>query len=448
MLSFSQELEQKQILSQKQIYSLHILALNNYELEQFLSKEELDNPLLEVQNAAAKESPGAVAVYDFCDRPGSRRKKNDEDADSYWEKLSLFRAEEDHIADHFRWQLKEKLSPKDARIFDYLLALMDDRGYVSANDGEIAQALQAPLPDVSRMRQKLQRMDPAGVGACSLQECLCIQIDRFHHGNPLCKLLICQELESLAAGNYGKIALRHKISKEEVRACAQIIRLLNPIPLNGWGTGQPAYVIPDIIFEKTETGWEIRLNASSAPTIDIRPEYRQLMKTTTDAKTLQYCEQKKNELFFLKKCLEQRKSTLLKISQCILNRQSDFCLGKSPLKPMRLSDAAAEIGIHESTVSRAIQNKYLQTPAGVYRMKELFTQAFSRGEDDASDSVGEDLVKDMIAELVRGEDKKAPLSDAKLTALLQERGIQIARRTVAKYREALGIGSTRVRKES
>lgn len=447
MLSISQKLEQKQTLSQKQIYSLNILALNNYELEQFLSKEELDNPLLEVQDVAAKEPPDAVAVYDFYDQPVSQRKRNDGDEDPYWEKLSLFHAEEDHIADHFRWQLEEKLSPKDIRIFDYLLELMDDRGYVPVGDSEIAQVHKVPRLDVSRIRQKLQTMEPAGVGAYDLHECLCIQIDRFHQGNPLCKLLIRQELESLAAGNYGKIALKYKISKEEVRACAQIIRLLNPIPLNGWGTGQPTYIIPDILFEKTESGWEIHLNSSSTPTIGIRPEYSQLMKTLTDEETLRYCEQKKNELIFLKKCLEQRKTTLLKISQCILNYQSAFCLGKSPLKPMRLGDAAAEIGIHESTVSRAIQNKYIQTPAGVYRMKDLFTQAFSRGADSASDLVGEDLVKDTIAELVRGENKKAPLSDAKLTALLQEKGIQIARRTVSKYREALGIGSTRVRKE-
>ena len=244
-------------------------------------------------------------------------------------------------------------------------------------------------------------------------------------------------LQELADGKISVISRALKLSTAEVRKCIDQIAKLNPRPLGEFGGKRNDYVVPDIIFRKDDGKWEIELNDGWVEDYHINDYYLKMMKESTDAQLGAYFQKKLERIRFVMNSIAQRRRTILQISEQILNVQEHFLDGTGFLKPMTMTDVAESLGIHTSTVSRAIKGKYIQYPCGTILMKHLFTASVSAAE--GSDAVGTMQIKELMKELIRNEDKNKPYSDQKLSSLLKERGIEISRRAVAKYREEIGI---------
>ncbi len=431
-------LSYRQVLGQKQVYSLKLLAMDSCELEKFLYEAQLENPFIQMTEQPENAKDCRITALDDYERSfRCRRSSVEEDWDG--EPSAGRKAPEDK-QEFFRMQLSRRLSAAENRIFCYMIMTMDSRGYISAEDVEIAENLRVEPEEVIRIRVLIQSLEPVGIGARNLQECLCLQLERKGEKNGLCESIVRNDLPDVASGKYQKIASRYGVTKQTVLRELERIRALNPIPLNGYGEDESQYIVPDIIVEREKQEWFIRLNTGNEG-ICISEEYSKLMRKYQDEDTARYCREKWRDARFLQKCLEQRKQTLLKIAGCFLSRQQDFCAGRAPLKPMKMKELAAAAGMHESTVSRAVRDKYMQLPAGVFRMRDLFEQSF--GEEDAA---GESEIKADIRRWIAGEDRRKPISDQQIAELFCKKGISISRRTVAKYREELHISSSRARK--
>lgn len=433
-MSFEQTMEQRQVLKQQQLFSLNLLAMDDMELERFLEEEELKNPFIQVE----KESPRLSESYDG-EWYGKRKQESSETPE--WSDL-LVAEESFHPWTFLRGQITRKLSDKEEQILHYMAEGMDSKGYISQNDAEISKVLNVEKREVQIIRELIQSLDPPGIGAKSAQECLCLQLKRHQQSTDLAESIVLHDLTLAAAGKYQKIAKKYQVTVKTVLHAVNLIRTLNPIPMNGFGDVQRQYIVPDIIILKENDEWTISLNASSASKVLVSEDYSGLMKNCSDEATLTYCRNNRNKAAFIQKCIEQRKQTLFRLASYILDKQKPFIEGKSCLSPMLLQDVAVVIGVNESTISRAVKNKYIQFPTGCWKIRDLFTKAINEEK-----SIGEKQIKEKINEYINDEDKKKPLSDQKLADYLsQNLGITIARRTVAKYREEMGIQSTRVRK--
>lgn len=436
-MAYIPSLSYRQVLGQKQVYSLKLLAMDGCELEKFLYEAQLENPFIQMPERSENAKDCRITTLDYYERPFRGREGF---AEEEWdEEPAARRKAPGDKQEFFRMQLSGRLSAAEEQIFCYMIMVMDSRGYISVEDAEMAENLRVEPEEVKRIRALIQSLEPAGVGARNLQECLCLQLERKGGKTGLCESIVRNDLPDVASGKYQKIASRYGVTKQTVLRELERIRALNPIPLNGYGEDESQYIVPDIIVEREKQEWFIRLNTGNEG-IRISEEYSELMRKYRDEDTIRYCREKWRDARFLQKCLEQRKQTLLKIAGCFLAQQQDFCAGRAPLKPMKMKELAAAAGMHESTVSRAVRDKYMQLPAGVFRMRDLFEQSF--GEDAA----GESEIKEDIRRWIAGEDRRKPISDQQIAELFCKKGISISRRTVAKYREELHISSSRVRR--
>lgn len=292
---------------------------------------------------------------------------------------------------------------------------------------------------------RLKELEPVGIFAFSLEECLVLQVLGMEQEAALCTI-IRNHLQDVADGKVSTISRGLKLSSVEVRKLIHVIRNLNPRPLNGYGGDRAQYVFPDIILSYQDGQWSVSLNDKWAGNISINEFYVHMMETAQDEELKNYFEEKLKRARFIMNAVEQRRRTLEGITEGILKRQAGYFLGKEPLKPMTLEEIAAEREIHKSTVSRAIRDKYILTPAGCLLIRDLFTTGISAGGKTRED-VSRNTVKSRLKALVDQEDKKYPCSDEQLAKLLEAEGMAISRRTVAKYRMELGIGGAFSRRE-
>ena len=433
-------LQAKQVLSQVQMQSLNILSMSMTELEEFLQNEEIENPLVEYSSGRQEgELPVAYREYDRFYNGASR------DGDSRGE---IYEADdtEQSVENMIMMQLPWKtFTEEQHRIVKFCVHSLDQNGYLTVPPSEIAEALKAEVSEVEYIVSRLKELEPVGIFAFSLEECLVLQVLGMEQEAALCTI-IRNHLQDVADGKVSTISRRLKLSSVEVRKLIHVIRNLNPRPLNGYGGDRAQYVFPDIILSYQDGQWSVSLNDKLAGNISINEFYVHMMETAQDEELKNYFEEKLKRARFIMNAVEQRRRTLEGITEGILKRQAGYFLGKEPLKPMTLEEIAAEREIHKSTVSRAIRDKYILTPAGCLLIRDLFTTGISAGGKTRED-VSRNTVKSRLKALVDQEDKKHPCSDEQLAKLLEAEGMAISRRTVAKYRMELGIGGAFSRRE-
>ena len=349
------------------------------------------------------------------------------------------------LHEHLYWQLEiENFTVREALIGEALVDSINDDGYLIAEVSEIISSLHEQPPvtveEAEKTLVRLQRLDPVGVGARSLSECVIRQIEQLTPETPGYQLALdiaAGHLDLVAARDYGELRRSLRTSEENLHEALALVRGCNPKPGLAISPAAAQYVIPDVFVRKVDNNWQVEISQTGVPRLSVNQQYARLLRGSGEHTVLKTQLQ---EARWLIRSLEIRNETLLKVATSIVERQVSFLeLGDESMKPMVLRDVAEEIGMHESTISRVTTNKYMHTPRGVFEFKYFFSSHLSSdsGEDQSSTSV-----RAKIRKLIAGENSAKPLSDSKITNLLKDEGISVARRTVAKYREAMNIPSS------
>lgn len=358
---------------------------------------------------------------------------------------SYLKAQES-LQDHLCWQLKlANFTAEEIAIGEEIIGNINDDGYLISTTAEIAKNTGSPEPAVEAMLKKIQAFDPIGVAARDLRECLLLQARQFiQEDRPLILTILENHLENLEHHHYKQIAKEMKIPLEKVMELEKTIHQLDPKPGRAFNPEEPQYITPDVFVGKRGENYIISLNEDGLPKLAVSPLYRRAMMggSTVGTQTKEYIQEKMRQALWLIKSIHQRQQTLYKVTESIVKFQREFFeKGIAQLKPMILKDVAEDIGMHESTISRVTTNKYMHTPRGIFELKYFFNTSI--GAQGGGDGVASEVVKDFIQKICAQETPNKPLSDQDITRLLKEKhDIDIARRTVAKYRETLGILSS------
>lgn len=348
------------------------------------------------------------------------------------------------LADHLTWQLNLSAMDDRERILGLaIIDAIDDNGYLTATLEQLARIANAGEEELEDVLVLVQSFEPAGVGARGLEECLRLQLKAQGRArSPYTDLL--EHLDDLARRDFRKLTRLLKLSEAALGEAIRVIQSLNPKPGLAFGSEQAAYVVPDVFVRKVGGVWSVEVNPDTLPRIRINPYYADAQDRPMSGRDRQFFSENSRSAQWLLKSLEQRTRTIVRVAESIVNFQEEFLeQGPEHLKPLILKDVAEDVGVHESTISRVTNNKYMHTPRGIFEFKYFFSSSLA-AEDGGSHS--SEAVKFKIRKLVEEESPRRPLSDERLAQLLGEQGIQVARRTVAKYREALGIPSSSRRK--
>ncbi len=363
-----------------------------------------------------------------------------------------------HVAtlrEHLQWQLRlTSMNDSDRAIAEAIIDAVNDDGYLSESLEEIQQGLGKELPEedvtpeaIAAVLHRVQRFDPLGVAARDLRECLLIQLQHCPDSTPYleaARRVIGDYLPLLGSHDYAQLMRRTRLSEPELHAVEQLIRSLNPRPGERITGSQADYVIPDVYVRKQKGRWHVTLNAEATPKLRINHQYAGLIRRADNSLDNSCLKNHLQEARWFLKSLQSRNETLLRVARCIVERQRDFLEhGEEAMRPLVLHDVAETLGMHESTISRVTRQKYLHTPRGVFELKYFFSSHVSTesgGECSAT------AIRALIKKLVATEHTGKPLSDSKIAQLLASQGINVARRTVAKYREALAIPPSNERK--
>ncbi len=353
------------------------------------------------------------------------------------------------LREHLLWQLElEDFNPREAVIGEALIDAINDDGYLTSALEEIKESIDADagvtIEEIEKALCKVQRLDPVGIGARSLSECIVLQLntlDKSTVGLELARRLAESHLNLVASKEYGELRRTLRASQSALEDGLALIKSCNPKPGQAVSPAAPQYVVPDVFVRKVDDRWQVEISATGIPRLSVNQQYAQLLRGNGDHAALR---SQLQEARWLVRSLEIRNETLLKVATSIVARQKAFLEhGDEAMKPLVLRDVAESIGMHESTISRVTTNKYMHTPRGVFEFKYFFSSHLSTvdGEEQSSTSV-----RAKIRKLIGAENPAKPLSDSKIATLLAERGITVARRTVAKYREAMKITSSSERK--
>jgi RNA polymerase sigma-54 factor len=339
------------------------------------------------------------------------------------------------------------LSGSDRRAAELVIGNIDDNGFLQSTPEEMALNSGIPREDFEKMLALIQSFYPPGVGARDLRECLLIQLQRQEKENTLEYKIVSEHMEDLGRRRFPEIARRMGVSVEDVQKAAGNIARLNPRPGQVFAAAPQNYVLPEVIVEKVDGEYQITLNNEQIPHLRISNLYKDIIASgnTQSSEVKDYIRDKIRSGKFLIRSIHQRQQTILNIAQQIVSRQRDFLEhGPSHLKPMIMREVADAVGVHETTVSRAVSGKYMATPQGVFEMKYFFTSGYQTATGESLSNIS---VKEAILDLVKRENGSAPLSDHEMVEILGERGIPIARRTVAKYRDELNILPSHMRRK-
>ena len=455
----SAQMAQQQMLSPQMRQSLEILQATSLDLQQMV-RQELDvNPVLE-EEPPEEEVPEAEEAEDdageldemlqleedWRDFSAEGSQNRDADADGRRQHFLEGVAPVETLAQHLEKQFSRlALDALQRRIASLLVGNLNEDGYLAASLEDVADEAGAETAEVSEILHLLQAMDPPGVGARDLPECLRLQLARLGLERGTAARIVEGHIEMLGRKKFAEMASALDVSQEQVREAGAVIARLNPKPGRVFA-GEPAQVLsPDVVIEKVGDDFIVSLVKDSVPRLRISRSYRDLLgESGGTAEVRTYLREKIRGGKFLIRSIQQRQQTVLAIAREIVARQRPFLLeGVSALVPMTMAQVADVVGVHETTVSRAIAGKTVATPQGIFEMRFFFTTGY-RTADGAE--MSNKSVKDAIAALVRAEDERKPLSDQQIVALLQGEGVAVARRTVAKYREALGFLPSHLRK--
>ncbi|MBC9784283.1 RNA polymerase factor sigma-54 [Heliobacterium chlorum] len=461
------EQTQKLIMTPDLRQAITILQLNAIELSTYIEQEMTQNPLLELSEQSGDKEERidtAEANLDTYEQ-GEQGQGDDEKAAPDWQEFlqrdfapglglggtspekhyDYFLNEAPTLQEHLSEQLHmADLDDAQRRIGEYIIGNIDEQGYFRLPLDEVAAALRYPEGDVQEVLQLIQSFDPPGVAARDLAECLRIQLIQKEMLTPQLDRIVKEHLSDLAAGRLSRVAQKLKLPTGQVQDLVDIVKSLDPKPGRKFSHGKDVrYVLPDVVVEKMDGEYVILVNDITAPRLKVNGTYRSLLQQETpqDPETRKYVEQKLNSAIWLIKAIEQRRLTLHKVVDCIVELQRDFLERGLPfLKPLNLKDVADSVGVHESTVSRAIAGKYVQTPRGVFELKFFFGSGVKNKRGEAKTSA--ESIKGLIRKMVDEEDAYQPYSDQQIADALSARGIKISRRTVAKYRDEMGLLAT------
>ncbi|MGC7871796.1 RNA polymerase factor sigma-54 [Desulfosporosinus sp. SYSU MS00001] len=457
----SLEQTQKLIMTPELRQAITILQLSALELSTYVEEQLLENPLLETQeenldvkgeteHSSAEESPSDdkwdVDWQDYFHDQDENRSRQERVTPDERQRFDPFIAAAPTLQEHLLEQLHVQKISAPLNVAEYIVGNLNDNGGLTLTPEDIARETHVPLETAEMALAAVQTLDPLGVGARSLEECLRLQLPLIPNCPPELSELL-KHLEDLAAGRLQKIAHALKLSITRVQELADMIRKLDPKPgLRFSGPGDVRYIVPDVVIEEIGGEFIILVNDVTVPRLGINKTYREALSHEGETDTRKFVEQKLNAAAWLIRSIEQRRLTLYKVANAIVKWQTDFLrFGIHHLKPLTLRDIAEEIGVHESTVSRATSHKYVQTPRGIYEFKFFFANGMGRGHSSES-SITTEEIKLALREIISSENPKSPYSDQKLADLLKVKNMEISRRTVAKYRDELGIPTATVRK--
>jgi RNA polymerase sigma-54 factor len=438
-------------LSPQLLQAMEILRMNASDLCSFIQTELQENPVLEAELNSAPYEDAALLhrkLEWLNSQPGRRQSSviaGDDPAMDLADRLSVPQWEESLEA-HLVLQLQSLgLNPSEEHCARFLIRCVDKRGYLNEDAAHVARLLGLDTHTVIRVLSLLRTLDPPGICAADLKGCLAAQLRDCPDGE-LALSIVDAHLEDLARGRYAAIAKSLGAATDRVLKACERIRSLDPCPGSAFTSGEaPVYIIPDILIHRTEDGFDVRLNGSILPELGISGYYSSLLKDNDSEELRCYLSERFQRARWLIASVEKRHRTLLACAKAVVKLQREYFLRNTEhLKPMALADVAALVDMHPSTVSRALRDKYLQYDGGVCAVKDLFTRVVGGSGDGCSSS---DRARLSIRRLIEGEDKARPYSDSRICELLAKDGVEISRRTVAKYREEMGVPGTAVRRE-
>jgi RNA polymerase sigma-54 factor len=467
--------QQTQIQTPQQILSLSMLCAPLLELQEELRRELEVNPVIEMEPGFNEEQIGnpltdasAAAENQESVKGGDDDRElaeliklgdswhdylpvatgsYDADADKRRDFMLNSQIAQSSLQDNLLEQLKfSEVAPELKPIIEYIIGNIDDTGYYKGNPDEIASSLGTTEQAVEQAFELVHSFDPPGIGARSIKENLLIQLRRKKVKNRKLYSLVEDHLDELGRNKLPLIAKQMNITVDDVAALREQLQTLNPHPGSAVAATQPVFVVPELEIEQSPDGEFIISSDDNIPRLNISQTYLDLLNDpATSKETKAYIREKLLKGKMLMRSLEQRQSTLRRIADLILDMQYDFFHhGVEQLHPMTMREVADKLALHETTISRAIANKYLKTPNGLFEFKFFFTGGY---QSDAGEEVSSRSVKEQIRDIIEAENVAKPLSDNKISAMLEAKGLKVARRTVAKYREALGIPATSLRRQ-
>ncbi len=475
-LQLQQKMSQRLIMTPQMQQSIQLLQLSTLELSELLQEEMAENPMLEEEEQtdnsqdnefeeSQQDDHSENLAEDLAESGHIELDQNWEDyfsdssdlgqissGTSYdgqeEETTGMQLAKEETLKDHLIWQLGISTDTEDEfRLGEYLIERLDEDGYLYIPIEEVAEIQGVPVEFVEHVLKIIQGFDPPGIGARSLSECLEIQCFHYDIDDDDIIEVIRHHLENLERKRYREIARSLGVTEQHIQEIADIIRTLDPRPGRQYLLSNIEYITPDVFVERVDGEWQVRVNDEGAPPLRISRKYRDMLQNKdgiTDDE-YEFIKKKFQSAIWLIRNIEQRRRTLYRVTKSIMSRQEGFLEeGLTALRPLKLRDIADELGIHEATVCRVVNKKYVQTPRGLFELKYFFSTGLDTiGNDDMSAKSVMEIIRNLIDE----ENPRKPLSDQKLTEILhRDYDLTIARRTVAKYREKMGILPTSKRK--
>ena len=446
--------QQKMIMTQNMQQSIKLLQMSLHDLREYIDNEYSENPILEISDHSSLNND--VQISDL-EKYNAEKIAEEMDYDSYKDKPERSYSNEDVSPLNFieeKKSLKEYLHEQllevneDAytiMIAKYIVESLDGRGYLEIPIEELAAELRISSEDVAKGLKLVQSLEPYGIGARNIKECLIIQSINLNILDDNIEKIIQDHLEDVAVNRYEAIGKALKISPREAQRYGDLIKKLEPKPSRGFYTGEEvSYIIPDAEIKNIDGEFYIIMNEGVLAKLMINKTYRDVLKSGKDNEINSYVKEKVNRAMFLIKAIEDRKNTLYRVLECLIDRQKEFFeKGYSYIKPLTLKEVSSKLQIHDSTVSRTIKDKYILTSYGTIKIKDLFANGLTNNSCEDLSTI---KIKDEIKKIVQEENKAKPLSDQIISTMLEEKNMKISRRTVAKYREELGIKSSSMRK--
>ena len=449
------KLSQQLIMTPQLQQAIKLLQLSRLELKEYITEELQSNPLLDADTTtySEAETKSTLEADELIKRKWDAYLETyGQDNVPYYEDderstLESTATRQEGLVEHLLWQIRMNNFSEDEReIGIFIIGNLDNNGYLTVDIDDICDATGRGKDLVESTLGRVQRFDPTGIAARNLKDCLHIQAKALELEDTLVWRIIDTHLEDLQTKNYDKIAHELGVSVDEVSQAARIIVNMEPRPARDYTDEPPRYVVPDIYIVKMEDEYVVVLNEEDLPILKLNKEYQTMMSCDGTGKIARdyLCDCLKSAQWLLKS-IQQRQNTLCKVTESIVKFQTDFLShGISHLKPLVLRDVADDVGMHESTISRVTSNKYVHTPQGTFELKYFFNSGISKSDGSF---VASQSVKNEIENIIKAEDPKHPLSDQAIAHKLKSKGVKIARRTVAKYREILGIVPSNRRKK-
>ncbi|MDR3295587.1 MAG: RNA polymerase factor sigma-54 [Clostridiales Family XIII bacterium] len=465
------EQSQKLVMTPELIQAIQILQFNTQELETYVEEQLLTNPILEAEPAAPAETPAQddeEQAEEEPERETVRAKEDDFDWSEYlkdrefddisyrqWEyagdqneySYEQFVSSEITLTEHLLFQLQfADLKKSYRQVGKYIIESLDPNGYMTQSAEEIAAQLGIRTEKVERVIKAIQGFEPAGVCAANLKECLLIQLEQMELNTPEIRSIVTDHLEDLANNRLTNIAKAKGLPVREIQRIGDIIKTLEPKPGRQFSSSaETKYITPDVTVEKSDGEYVVTVNESSTPRLMVSSYYQKVLREADKESNISiFLAGRLNSALWLIKSIEQRRQTIYNVVSAVVAYQIDFFeYGAKHLKTLTLKQIADEVGIHESTVSRSVNGKYMQSPRGVFEIKYFFTSGVSSG---SGEGIASESIKTFIREMIENEDASAPLSDQSIAETLLEKGIEISRRTIAKYRDEINVPSSSKRK--